>query len=437
MTESDLSSWLDRTREFLTGYVVFANHEQADAAALWVGHTWTYDQFDVSPYLAIQSPEKRSGKTLLEECLSQLVRDPIRSAGASLAALFRVIQDRHPTLLLDEVDTIFNKRRDPGSEDIRGLLNNGYRRGVPFLRVVGEGMKMHVESFDCFTPKAIASIGRLPDTVQDRSIVLGLKRKAAHEKVERFRFRQAEQQAVPIREWWEAIAAELRLPEQADVPEQIDDRAQDSWEPLLAIADTAGGDWPGRARRAALVLSGGAEPEDDTLSVQLLADIRGIFNVKSVDRLPTAELLDALRDSEDGPWADYRDRGLKAHGLSRLLRPYAIGPRLLKFGASPARGYDLEQFGDAFARYLPNPAQTLPDRYSVTSERESELEGNGVTDQSRVTEEKQNGSDGSLWHTCRGCQGPIADLAHGFFDGATSTFWHREHWREHSAEASA
>jgi hypothetical protein len=431
---SELATALDQTVAFLTRYVVFASPEQGDAAALWVGHTWTYDQFDVAPYLAIQSPEKRSGKTRLEECLSQVVRDPLRSAGASLAALFRVIQERHPTLLLDEVDTIFNKRRDPGSEDIRGLLNNGYRRGVPFLRVVGEGKKMHVESFDVFCPKAIACIGRLPDTVQDRSIVLALKRKAPHEKVERFRFRQAEREAIPVREWWEAIAAELRLPEQADVPEQLDDRAADSWEPLLALADAAGGEWPTKARHAALVLSGGAEPEDDTLSVQLLADVRGIFAAHQVERLPTSELLDALRDLEDSPWVDYRDRGLKPHGLSRLLRPYAIGPRLLKFGTRPARGYDLEQFADAFARYLPLSVQTPSDRYSVTSEHESEREGNGVTDESPVTGEGQNGSvagdNGHLWHTCHGCHQPILDLADGFLDGATLTYWHREHWQQ-------
>jgi hypothetical protein len=392
---SDLADVLDRTRDFLLRYVVFAIPEQADAAALWTGHTWTYDQGDTTAYLAVQSPEKRSGKTRLLECLRLLVRQPVPMAGASIAALFRLIEERHPTLLIDEADAAFGKR-GPDTEDLRGLLNNGYRRGIPYWRVVGEGKKMHVESYDCYCPKAVASIGRLPDTVQDRSIVLALKRRAPHEPVDRFRFRQAEQDTASIRDWWEAIAEGLSLPEQADVPAELDDRASDSWEPLLTLADAAGDDWPSRARRAALVLSAGAEPEDDTLSVQLLSDVRGIFAARQVERLPTSELLDALRDLEDSPWADYRDRGLKPHGLSRLLRPYAIGPRLMKFGTRPARGYGLEQFADAFARYLPLPVQTPSDRYPVTPEHESEREGNGVTDHRPVTGERRNGSDGAL-----------------------------------------
>lgn len=385
---SDLAHALDLTAEYLRRYVVFANPEQADAVALWTGHTWTYDQGDTTAYLAVQSPEKRSGKSRLLEALRLIVREPVPLAGASIAALFRLVQERHPTLLMDEADAAFGKR-GPDTEDLRGLLNNGYRRGIPYWRVVGEGKKMHVESFDVYCPKGIASIGRLPDTVQDRSIVVALKRRAPHEPVARFRFRLAEQETARIREWWESLAADLHLPDQADVPPELDDRASDSWEPLLALADAAGDDWPARARRAALALSGGAEPADDTLSVQLLSDVRTIFADRNVERLPTAELLDALRDREDAPWADYRDRGLKAHGLSRLLRPYAIGPRLLKFGARPARGYDLEQFADAFARYLPTSPQTPPDRYPVTSEHESERESNGVTDQRPNTGEGQ------------------------------------------------
>jgi hypothetical protein len=381
---SDIGHALDITAAFLRKYVVFANPEQADAVALFTGHTYTYDQADTTPYLAAQSPERRSGKTRLLECLRLIVREPVPMAGASIAALFRLVEERHPTLLMDEVDAHFGKR-GPDTEDLRGLLNNGHRRGIPYWRVVGDGKKMHVESFDVYCPKAIASIGRLPDTVQDRSIVVALKRRAPHEPVARFRFRTAELEALTIREWWESIA-DLRLPEEADVPAELDDRASDSWEPLLALADAAGGDWPAKARRAALVLSGSAEPEDDTLSVQLLADVRTLFAERKVERLPTAELLDALRDIEDSPWADYRDRGLKAHGLSRLLRPYAIGPRLLKFGARPARGYDLEQFADAFARYLPQSPTSPPDRYSVTSEHEPEHKGNGVTVQTPSTE---------------------------------------------------
>jgi hypothetical protein len=431
---TELATALDQTVTFLKRYVVFASPEQADTAALWTGHTWLYDQFDTTPYLAVQSPGKRSGKSRLLECLRLLTRQAVPMAGASLAALFRIIDERHPTLLLDEADTIFNKRTSDSTEDVRGLLNNGYRRGVPFLRVVGDGKKMRVESFDVYCPKAIASIHALPDTVQDRSVVIALKRRARSESVERFRFRRAELEALPIREWWESIAEQLTLPESADVPEQLDDRAADSWEPLLALADAAGDAWPDKARRAALAVSGTPEVEDDAAPIRLLASIRQVFADKAVDRIPTAELIDGLRADEEGPWDDWHGRGLKPEGLAYLLRPYGIRARQMKVAGINVRGFDLEQFGDAFSRYLPLPLHTPLARYPATSERESEHEGSKVAGETPVAGESQNGSvagdNGYLWHTCRGCHQPILDTADGFLDGATLTYWHREHWQQ-------
>ena len=379
---SELARTLDATLAFLRGYVVFPLPEQADAVALWVGHTWVYDQFDTTPYLAIQSPEKRSGKSRLMECAGQLVRQSVPMAGASLAALFRIIDERHPTLLLDEADTIFNKKGSDSTEDVRGLLNNGYRRGVPFFRVVGDGKKMRVESFDVFCPKAIASIRGLPDTVQDRSIVIALKRRARSEAVGRFRLRHAEREALPIREWWEALAAELLLPDEVDVPDELDDRAADSWEPLIALAGAAGDEWTARARHAAIVLSGAGEVEDDTLPIRLLAGIHAVFVDKAADRIPTSELLDALRADDEAPWDDWHGRGLRAEGLAYLLRPYGIRSHQMKIAGVNVRGFDRDQFTDAFDRYLPSP--TLSTRYPATAERESEREGSKVASERPV-----------------------------------------------------
>jgi hypothetical protein len=438
---SDLATVLDQTAAFLKRYVVFASPEQADAVALWTGHTWLYDQFDTTPYLAVQSPGKRSGKSRLLECLRLVTRQAVPMAGASLAALFRIIDERHPTLLLDEADTIFNKRASDSTEDVRGLLNNGYRRGVPFLRVVGDGKKMRVESFDVYCPKAIASIHALPDTVQDRSVVIALKRRARTESVERFRFRTAELEAVPVREWWESIAEQLTLPESADVPEQLDDRAADSWEPLLALADAAGDTWPERARRAALALSGAPEVEDDAAPIRLLAGINQVFSDKAVDRIPTSELIEGLRADEEAPWDDWHGRGLKPEGLAYLLRPYGIRARQMKLAGVKVRGFDLEQFADAFSRYLPFPVNSPLTRYPAPSERESEREGTVVPGQTGVPGEKQNGSvagdNGHLWHTCHGCHQPILDLSDAFLDGASSTFWHRDHWQQRQPAGSS
>lgn len=390
---TDAAQALDATVTFLSRYVVFARSEQAAAVALWVGHTWLYDQGDTTAYLLIQSPEKRSGKSRLLECLRLICRDAVPMAGASLAALFRIIDERHPTLLLDEADTIFNKRGSDASEDIRGLLNTGYRRGVPFLRVVGERAKLHVESFDTFAPKAIASLGRLPDTVQDRAVVIALQRRARHETVERFRFRVAELEAATVREWWETLA-DLVLPDEVDVPDALDDRAADSWEPLLALADAAGGDWLARARMAAVVLAGAAEVEDESRSVLVLSDIRDILSEKAAERIPTSELLDALHAVEEHPWAeDYRHgRPLRAEGLAALLRPYGIKAHQMKVAGTNLRGYDADQFTDAFVRYLPPSHDTRPTRYPATAEHMSEPEGSGVAGTGGAVRGRADGS---------------------------------------------
>jgi hypothetical protein len=391
---TELARTLDATLGFLRSYVVFPLPEQADAVALWVGHTYVYDQFDCTPYLAVQSPEKRSGKTRLMECVAQLARQPQPTAGASLAALFRIIHDAHPTLLIDEADTIFNKKTSDASEDIRGLLNNGYRRGVPYLRVVGDGKKMHVERFDVFAPKMIASIRALPDTVQDRSIIVHLKRRARGEAVGRFRLRRAEQEAAPIRESWEALAETLILPDEVDVPDELDDRAADSWEPLVALGEAAGDEWVSRARHAAAVLSGAGEVEDDTLPIRLLAGIRSVFDDKGVDRLPTSVLLDGLHADEEAPWADWHGRGLKAEGLAYLLRPFAIRARQMKLDGAKVRGFDRDVFTDAWDRYLRSPGTPLSTRYLGTSK------GNGKEESTEVPGETQvpgEGQEPSLW----------------------------------------
>ena len=381
---SELQQALDTTAAFLRRYVVFANREQADAAALWVGHTWVYDQFDVTPYLAIQSPEKRSGKTLLQDCIEIMVREPLATGGASLAAIFRAVNEWHPTLLMDEVDAIFNRKAD-NTEDLRGLLNSGYRRGRPYLRIVGEGKKMRVEKFETYAPKCLASIHSLPDTIEDRSIVIHLQRKLASEKVERFRSRRAEREATPIKESWEAIAQELELPEYADVPGELSDRAADSWEPLLALADAAGGEWPQRAQRAALVLSGVIELDDEKIPILLLSDIRDIFDEQATDRLTMKALIEVLHSDayEVHPWSEWNNgRGLKPTGLGRLLAPFGIHAIQMKVAGANLRGYERGQFGDAFDRYLPPPPGAPSNRYSATSERESEREGSALAVQS-------------------------------------------------------
>ncbi|MCH7641517.1 DUF3631 domain-containing protein, partial [Patescibacteria group bacterium] len=207
--------------------------------------------------------------------------------------------------------------------------------------------------FSTFAPKAIAGIGALPDTIEDRAISITMKRKAPGEKAERFRYRKAKEGGAGLKaalEAWSTVSASL-VGAEPDLPEALDDRARDGWEVLLAIADMAGGDWPRRAREAALALSAGREEVDDSLGLRLLADTRDIFQQTQDERLPTAILLSKLNALEESPWGGWRkDKGLSSRNLANLLKPYGISSKTIRMpdGTTP-RGYEQIGFVDAFS----------------------------------------------------------------------------------------
>lgn len=164
---------LDDIVAFIRRFVVVTD-AQAAVVALWIAHTHASGAAETTPYLHINSPTKRAGKSRLLDVLEVLTRKPLRAAGATEAALFRAISDREPTLLFDEVDAIFGaKARE--HEDLRALLNAGFRRGTPVLRCVGVGTKQTATEFDVFCCKALAGIGTLPDTIADRPLTISLK----------------------------------------------------------------------------------------------------------------------------------------------------------------------------------------------------------------------------------------------------------------------
>lgn len=351
-----LAELLDELAAFVRRFVV-VRQEQADALALWIAHTHAVKAADTTPYIAITSAEKKCGKTQLLLVLGLLVRSPLPTANISDAALFRAIQKFNPTLLFDEVDAIFGPRaRD--REDLRGILNAGYRLGAVVHRMGGAN-KTTLETFAVFCPKAFAAIGRLPDTVADRSITIRLERKTAEEPIERFRARDVEPEAELLRDkvaaWIEPHVDELYRA-RPHLPNELDDRAQDGWEPLLAIADRAGADWPKRGRRAALSLSNGEEREDDSLTARLLADIHQVFETLSVDSFRTADLIDELSKIEESPWGDWRQgKPITPQGLSKLLSPHRITTRSIWIEGAKARGYQAEQFAEAWHRVLGIP----------------------------------------------------------------------------------
>jgi hypothetical protein len=220
---------------------------------------------------------------------------------------------------------------------------------------------MHYRDFPVFSPKAIAGIGKLPDTIADRSIAVELRRRHPNERVDRFRQRKVEPEAVPLHgaaaAWADARLSALAEAE-PELPDELDDRAQDIVEPLLAIADAAGGEWPDRARHAAVALLAGEKREEsESLGVRLLRDIRSVFGAKDAEELTTGKLLERLHKLDGAPWPYLNGGQLDANKLARLLKPYGVVPKQFRDRSSgeKVRGYRRGDFEDAWARYLPSP----------------------------------------------------------------------------------
>ena len=328
------------TEVFVRRFVVLTE-EQTAAVVLWAAHTWAIAAAHATPYLHATSAEPESGKTRLLEVLRELVREPISTVNISDAALFRVIDAKAPTLLFDEVDSIFNEKAASGlRDDLRALLNAGYRRGELVYRM-GGGNRTTLENFAVFCAKALAGLGSLPPTLASRCLRIELKRRRLDEPVEDFYPDELVDEATRLRTrfaaWAEAETDELRALRPPRL-EGLRDRANEVWRPLLAIADHAGGDWPARARRAAIVLSARVD-EDPSLGLLLLADLRAIFDERKAERIATADLIRALAAVEESPWGEWwldakTDEPLKSgpRRLSQLLRPYGIRPGVVRIG---------------------------------------------------------------------------------------------------------
>jgi hypothetical protein len=201
----DGAALLDELAGMIHRYVVLAR-EQADAVALWVAHTHALEAASATPYLSITSPEKRSGKTRLLEVLELLAARPWLTGRVTPAVLVRKVDRDRPTLLLDESDAAF-KGSQEYAEALRAVLNTGHRRGGVASLCVKSGGDFDLRDFGTYGPKAIAGIGRLPDTVADRAIIISLKRRAPTEPIERFRRSIADAEAKPLRAMLTAWAA--------------------------------------------------------------------------------------------------------------------------------------------------------------------------------------------------------------------------------------
>ncbi|WP_455362600.1 DUF3631 domain-containing protein [Streptomyces sp. SYSU K21746] len=362
----DGAALLDEVEAFHRRFNVFPTQAAYVAVALWDAHAHLLDCFDSTPRMAFLSPEPGSGKSRALEIVETLVPHPMVAVNASAAALFRAVSgtDGRPTILFDEIDTVFGPKAGD-NEELRGFLNAGHRRSGVTYRCVGDGSNQTVQPFPSYCAVAMAGLGSLPDTILTRSVIIRMRRRARNERVEPFRQRIHEKEGHKLRDLLASWADTVRSVVEGSwpaMPEGITDRPADVWEPLLAVADAAGGAWPARARAACVELVAAATEDDEaSLGIRLLTDLRDAVFC-GVDRMPTAAILECLNAMDDAPWVDMGGKPLTPRGLARMLSLYVTGankpikPRPIRTaaGAIP-RGYYAEDLADAWARYCPPP----------------------------------------------------------------------------------
>lgn len=353
----------DRLAHLFRRFAVLPDHG-AMVLTLWTIFTYCLDHFHIAPRLDLASPEKRCGKTTVLSLLRQVTCRAVLASGISPAAISRVIAAHRPTLLIDEMDTFIE-----ANEELRGILNSGHTRDAATI-IRCDGETNEPTCFSTWAAYAFAHIGPIPDTVEDRCIRLPMRRKLPGEPVASLR--QTGPAAVALQtelsglrrqivRWIEDHTAKIASANPSPV-EGLSDRAVDNWMPLLSIAEVLGGTWPARARKAALELSGQAATDNESLKVELLRDIQAVYNESGRDRVASADLCNLLVLLEERPWGTWKHgKPMTPVQLSRLLKPFAVTSRTIRLeGQGTARGYHLEDFADAFDRYISSPTQENP-----------------------------------------------------------------------------
>jgi hypothetical protein len=364
----DGAAVLDDVHEYLTRFVSYPSEHASIGHALWCGHTHLLQAFESTGRIAFLSAEPESGKTRALEASEPLVCRPISTVNASASYLFRKCgdEDGPPTVLFDEIDTIFGPKAKE-HEDIRGFINAGHRRGATYGRCVVRGSIVSTEETPVYAAVAMAGLGWLPDTLLSRSIIIRMRRRLRSERVEPFRQRIHVPEGREIGRrlaTWAKTVIKLAEEMRPTMPEGVEDRQADAWEPLLAVADLAGGQWPKRAREAAKALVAVARETPVSLHLRLLEDLRIVFwrNLRDVAKatpkgLPTKKILEGLYVLDDAPWhVINKGEAFSSSQLATNLHGYSVYPGILRPHPTDhsikARGYLLGELADAWRRYL-------------------------------------------------------------------------------------
>lgn len=399
-SESMTRNTLDEIYAFLGRFIVYPSEEAQVAHTLWIAHTYLMDEWYVSPMLAVLAPHRESGKTRVLEITALLVPRPELTAIGTAPVLYRMIGDPAglPTILYDEIDTVFGPNVKKDVQDLRALFNSGYKRGTTIPRC--EGNSFTPKRWPIYCAKALAGIGDLPETVLSRSVKIAMRRRRPTDQVEEYRSRKIDPEGHALREkiaaWAETQKGKIGALEPI-VPDGVRDRDRELWEPLLAIADVVGEGWPQRARNACVTLVTAFRTKGEgSLSARLLSDLRSIFwneeRKEYEEKLPTTVIIDKLCILPESPWTtiiNKNDRITPLY-LSNKLKEYDIEPQQLWFLENgedkQRRGYKRQWFADTWARYLPALPDTPEKASHPSQDQTSDYPEKPVTSVTSVTE---------------------------------------------------
>lgn len=322
----------------------------ADAIALWCLFTYAHDCFRTSPRLLAHSPVKRCGKTTLMSTVSALANRSLMTSNVTTAAIFRLIDEVHPTLLIDEADTFIHN-----SAEMAGIINSGHSKdGASVVRLVSDDHKP--KRFNTWSPMMIAQIGLPPETIVDRSIAIPMRRKSLSVQLPKLDlvtsadFQRLKSQAMR----WASDNADALYTHGRTLPDFMNDRELDNWQPIFAIAMILGDDWPDRILEASRLLSEASPRQNEAYSEMMIQDIKDIFDHSFVPKIGSLDLVNKLVALEHRPWSEWKNgRPITQRQLAELLAPFGIYPKSVRINNDQYRGYDLNDFLSSFESYLP------------------------------------------------------------------------------------
>jgi hypothetical protein len=340
-------------------FVIIENHEYV-VFCLHSALAYSWELFSKLPILRLKSPTKRCGKSTGLDLIERLVLRPLLTVSVSPAGLFRIIETFHPYIMVDEADS-FGAEND----ELRSIVNGGFERGRPAIRVNKETLKPEI--FDTFGPKVLASIGSLHETIEDRSIIINMKRKPPGAEVEELCDCDPDVFVVLRRKLqrWVNDNRDAIQATKLQRPKALLDRAWNKWRPLLTIAHVVGGVWPSECLKAALKMAGESD-EERSIAVEVFIRIRALINEQKENNdliiakgeafLQSCDLLTHLNCDKEAPWADWgkgEKTGISSHKLAKILKPFGIKSDQPQISNAHIRGYWVKDFKEAFESYLP------------------------------------------------------------------------------------